>query len=274
MNRELPRSALGDVTNQVSKRGFSFISNSDAKSAVDFDKDESFRSAKKECTRADDSQKENNATECEIKETCPPGVRQNAAPTSSIVDVVSNAELAHAIPLGENAPDVIVETEEDERTDLALVDGNDVSHDNLDSSKDEYLDCSRFFESQESKCGLEKTGDGFSSECMDMIKACPCSFCMKAACLWSDLHYQDIKGRIAAIKKSQKEATILVNRNSKDAARNFEKVSNLESDLMGRWKSLFVHMEDIFIREGTQLEASLSTLKEVIYNCKTDTEKN
>lgn len=60
-----------------------------------------------------------------------------------------------------------------------------------------------------------------------------------------------------AIKKSQKEATILVNRNSKDAARNFEKVSNLESDLTGRWKSLFVHMEDIFIREGTQLVSRL-----------------
>ncbi|XP_076928002.1 uncharacterized protein LOC143591793 [Bidens hawaiensis] len=268
MSRELPRSALGDVTNQVLKRGFSFISNSDVKSGVDFKKDESFRPAKKQCTR-----KENNGeevTECEIKETCPPGVRQNAAPTS----LFSDAELGHGIPLGENGPDVIVETQEDERTDLALVDGNDVSLDNLDSSKDEYLDCSRFFESQESKCGLEKCADGFSSECMDMIKACPCSFCIKAACLWSDLHYQDIKGRIAAIKKSQKEATILVNRNSKDVARNFEKVSNLESDLTGRWKSLFVHMEDIFIREGTQLEASLSTLKEVIDNCKTGTEKN
>ncbi|KAI3762587.1 hypothetical protein L1987_53021 [Smallanthus sonchifolius] len=298
MSEEIFRSALGDVTNQVGKREFSLISTSVIKPGDDCKKDECIHFAKKECRRVDSSKKENidsvSKIACEIKEPCPPGVRENANSTSSSAvkagDVVGECcqlpQLVHAIP-----SDVIIE---DETTDSAVLpqieskgvaednlgmdDGNDISLDNFDSSKDENLDCSRFPESQESKCGLEscigQKGDGFSSACMDMIKACPCSFCVKAACLWSDLHYQDIKGRIPAIKKSQKEAAILVNRNSRDVARNFGKFSNLESDLTGRWKSLFLHMEDIFVQEGTQLETSLSTLKEIINNCKTDSEKN
>ncbi|GKD47182.1 hypothetical protein Tco_1271827 [Tanacetum coccineum] len=67
--------------------------------------------------------------------------------------------------------------------------------------KDEFLDRSRFPKSQESRCGFEKCvgqkGDGVSSVCMDMIKECPCSSCIKAAYLWSDLLYQDTKVRIA-----------------------------------------------------------------------------
>ncbi|KAK9070238.1 hypothetical protein SSX86_010638 [Deinandra increscens subsp. villosa] len=350
-----PRSALGDVTNQVGKRGFSLISGDDCK------KDEGIPFAKKECRKIDISHKENNVKEtvdcvlrphsyseisslngdvkdsvskivCEIKGSCPPGVRQNVTPTSSSIagDLVSDSfqpvELVHVIPSDENGNNVVVDDEEDERTDsevmpeialkgtgennLGMDDGNDVSVDNLDSSKDEFLDGSRLLESQESKCGFERCneqkGDGLSSVCMDMIKACSCSFCMKAAYLWSDLHYQDVKGRITAIKKSQKEAAILVNRNSRDVASNFEKFSNLESDLTGRWKSLFLHMEDIFVREGTQLvsrrhlllasifvlkilvgscsydefetsfdlERSLSTLKELLDDCKTDSAKN
>ncbi|XP_010523358.1 PREDICTED: uncharacterized protein LOC104801720 [Tarenaya hassleriana] len=39
----------------------------------------------------------------------------------------------------------------------------------------------------------------------DMLKSCTCSFCLKAAYIWSDLHYQDIKGRLSVLKKSQKE---------------------------------------------------------------------
>ncbi|KAI3776588.1 hypothetical protein L1987_46374 [Smallanthus sonchifolius] len=283
MSEEIPRSALGDVTNQVGKREFSLISTSGIKPG-----DECIHFAKKECRRVDSSKKENidsvSKIAGEIKEPCPPDVRENAKSTSSSAvkagDVVGECcqppQLVYAIP-----SDVIVE---DETTDSAIIpqieskgvaednlgmdDGNDVSLDNFDSSKDENLDCSRFPESQESKCGLEscigQKGDRFSRACMDMIKACPCSFCVKdyvvllhnsAACLWSDLHYQDIKGRIAAIKKSQKEAAILVNRNSRDVATNFEKFSNMESDLTGRWKLLFLHMEDIFVREGTQLAA-------------------
>ncbi|KAL8199614.1 hypothetical protein R6Q57_013182 [Mikania cordata] len=319
-----PRSALGDVTNQIGKRGFSLISTSGVKSGDDCKKDECIHFVKKECRRVDYFKKEKKNEEiagcilrphsnnqissskgdsrdgiskiaCEIKVLRPPDARQNVTSTSSAgvdaIDVVGDSsqhtQLVHPIHLDDNGPDGIVETEEDERADSAVIppfkskeigetslgmdDGNDVSLDNLDSSKDGDLDFSRFLESQESKCGLEKdivqTGDGLSSTCMDMIKACSCSFCMKAAYLWSDLLYQDLKGRIAASKKSQKEANILVNRNSRDIARNTEKFSNLESDLTGRWKSLFLHMEDIFVREGNQLDRSLSTLKELIDDC-------
>nr|XP_043618495.1 uncharacterized protein LOC122590225 [Erigeron canadensis] len=161
---------------------------------------------------------------------------------------------------------------------------NDVSVGDLESSKDEFLDVSRFPESQESICGLEKCigqkgGDGSSSLSVDLIKSCPCSFCTKAAYIWSDLHYQDMKGRIAAVKKSQKEAFILAHQNSRDVAAgrygqgNFGNYSNLESDLSGRWKSLFLHMQDIFVHESNQLETNLSTLKELRDDCKTDLER-
>ncbi|KAI3669280.1 hypothetical protein L6452_40509 [Arctium lappa] len=328
-----PRSALGDVTNQVGKRGFSFISTSTgAKSGDGYKKDEGFQFAKKECLRVDNYKKENfhkEITECvlrthsrikgnmvdsiskityEAKEPCTSDVRKNA--TSSIAVKTGNAvrESCTSTPMIPTStsdrlgPHVIIETnEDDERSDSAFVPENasnekvensfgmdddddaNPSLENLELSKDEYLDCSRLPESQESRCGLERCigqkGDGFSNMCMDLIKACPCSFCMKAAYIWSDLHYQDIKGRIAAIKKSQKETSILVNQNSRDGAKgkygqgSFEKFSNLESDLTGRWMSLFLHMEDIFVREGSQLERSLSTLKELRDNCKTDSEK-
>lgn len=127
---------------------------------------------------------------------------------------------------------------------------------NTDSNKDEY------FESQESRCcGVD--GDG------DLMKTCRCSFCIKAGNLLSDLHYQDIKGRIAVINKSQKEASIFVNRDARSA-----QISNLDSDLTGRWKSLFLHMEDMFLREAAQLEKSLSTLKELTDNCNTHSKIN
>ncbi|KAK1441388.1 hypothetical protein QVD17_07238 [Tagetes erecta] len=317
MSRETPsdgayktRSALEDVTNQPGKRGFCLISSSDVQSG-----DEGFHFAKKECHRADNFNKENNNDEiaecvlrphsysvinsmkenisdniskilCEIKMSCPPGVRQNA--NDVVSDSYQPTHLVQTIPLDESGSDVIVE---DERTDSAVIpqiasnetvennlgvnDGNDASLDILDSSKDEYLD---WPESQESKCGFDscigQKGDGLSSAGIDMIKACSCSVCTKAVCIWSDLHYQDIKGRIAAIKKSQKEAAVLVNRNRRDVARNLEKFSNLESDLAGRWTSLFLHMAEIFVREGTQLEKNLSTLKEIIDDCKTGLEKN
>ncbi|KAI6692053.1 hypothetical protein NL676_019763 [Syzygium grande] len=55
-------------------------------------------------------------------------------------------------------------------------------------------------------------GNGSDNLCAeeDLLKSCSCSFCLKAAHMWSDLHYQDIKGRIAAVGKSRKEAGTLV----------------------------------------------------------------
>ncbi|EEF29244.1 hypothetical protein RCOM_0662170 [Ricinus communis] len=77
----------------------------------------------------------------------------------------------------------------------------------------------------------------------DLLKACSCSFCLKAAYIWSDLHYQDIKGRIS------------------------------ESDLTAQWRSLFHHMEDIFAHECNQLQDGFVALKDLRENCKTDLER-
>ncbi|PON55009.1 DNA-directed RNA polymerase subunit beta [Parasponia andersonii] len=93
----------------------------------------------------------------------------------------------------------------------------------------------------------------------DFLKACSCSFCLKAAYIWSDLQYQDIKGRIAALKKSQKEANTLVHKSFTEKETDIHgqgnpiKLSRLESDLTGQWRSLFCHMEDILVHESNQL---------------------
>ncbi|WCJ31852.1 hypothetical protein M5689_013304 [Euphorbia peplus] len=118
-----------------------------------------------------------------------------------------------------------------------------------------------------------------SGDAADLLKACNCSFCMKAAYIWSDLHYQDIKGRLGALKKSQKEASILANKYAREkqtelhSLGNFTKSSNLESNLTAQWKSLFHHMEDIFVHESNQLQAGYVTLKDLRENCKTDLER-
>lgn len=63
-----------------------------------------------------------------------------------------------------------------------------------------------------------------------------------------------------ALKKSQKEANVLVQRSLRSQGieqhhgqGNTNRISKLESDLMGQWRSLFLHMEDIFGRENSQL---------------------
>ncbi|XVE86754.1 hypothetical protein DITRI_Ditri18aG0059100 [Diplodiscus trichospermus] len=117
---------------------------------------------------------------------------------------------------------------------------------------------SRSFELE--RCvGLKNDGCGNLKAGFDMLKACSCHFCLKAAYIWSDLHYQDIKGRIAVLKKSQKEASILAQKSCKgkqtDIHRqgNANKSSKLESGLTSQWRSLFLNMEDIFVHESNQL---------------------
>ncbi|KAI8029888.1 hypothetical protein LOK49_LG01G02353 [Camellia lanceoleosa] len=161
---------------------------------------------------------------------------------------------------------------------------NDIIQNDL-RGKNGSVECSILPESQgsgsfelENCIGLKGDGISNSSANVDSIKACSCSFCLKAAYILSDLHYQDMKGRIAALKKSQKEASIMVQRSCRDkgvdkhSQGNCPKYSKLESNLMGQWKSLFLHMEDIFVREGSQLETSLLALKDLRENCKTELE--
>lgn len=145
--------------------------------------------------------------------------------------------------------------------------------DNLVMSQSGSVDLARLPESPESRVKLEtctgtqtcEDNSGLSAS-IESIKACSCTFCTKAAYMWLDLHYQDTKGRISAIKKSQREASLLVERSGKaeelqkeGPEKNIE-AANLESSLMGHWKSLFKHMEHIFQHEADQLEGSLVTL--------------
>ncbi|CAK7334593.1 unnamed protein product [Dovyalis caffra] len=119
----------------------------------------------------------------------------------------------------------------------------------------------------------------------DMLKTCSCSFCLKA------------------LRKSHKEAGILVNKYSRGKQTDIHsqvnsiKSSKLESDLNDQWKSLFRHMEDTFASESSQLvsvkftalldyishdgkldpcpwfQAGYVTLKDLRDNCKMDLER-
>ncbi|XP_019177563.1 PREDICTED: uncharacterized protein LOC109172762 [Ipomoea nil] len=163
--------------------------------------------------------------------------------------------------------------------------GEEHGAENLVISQSGSIDYSRFLESQESqvepeKCTELKAIDGCSEPVIgiDSTKTCPCSFCTKAAYMWLDLHYQDAKGRIAALKKSQKEASILVERSSKGKAPqkygtvHNSDVSNLELSLWGQWRSLFLHMENIYECEISQLESSLLSLTDLKERCKAELE--
>ncbi|XP_062098894.1 LOW QUALITY PROTEIN: uncharacterized protein LOC133804763 [Humulus lupulus] len=124
---------------------------------------------------------------------------------------------------------------------------------------------------------LKGDGSGNTDVNEEFLKACSCSFCLKAAYIWADLQYQDIKGRISALKKSQKEANTLVHKSCTEEASIHGrgspiKSSSLESDLSGQWRSLFCHMEDILIQESNQLQASFLSLKDLRENCKMDLE--
>ncbi|KAJ0242067.1 DNA-directed RNA polymerase subunit beta [Hirschfeldia incana] len=116
-------------------------------------------------------------------------------------------------------------------------------------------------------------------EADDELKSCSCSFCLKAAYIWSDLHYQDIKGRLSVLKKSQKEASSLIRRNGKGrptdvyGSENSNHSTNVEFDVMGQWTSLFLNMEGILARESSHLQDSFVTMKELRENCKIDLER-
>ncbi|XP_050283160.1 uncharacterized protein LOC126723617 [Quercus robur] len=152
---------------------------------------------------------------------------------------------------------------------------------NLTSSNYGSIESSRLPKSHGSKIhklerctGLKGDGCANLNAGDNILKGCSCSFCLTASYIWSDLHYQDIKGRISVLKKSQKEASILVQRLKETGThgQGNSKSLNLESDLTSQWKSLFIRMEDIFVHESNQLHASFNTLKDLRENCKMDLE--
>ncbi|WOG97366.1 hypothetical protein DCAR_0416706 [Daucus carota subsp. sativus] len=320
------RSALGDVTNLVGKRGLSEISGGD------FEDRKKGKSVKQVCLEVENVGKKESLAEGGVNKdrgkevldclgVCPgadepnskfisevPKLLKNDFLHGGVEDInrnvadVSRESCVSGIPKptspavldsvdvgGDPAKDEGVGSQGEQSTTVfeqfdTDVDENELGDENLDSGKSESVDYLRFPESQESRsCGLERCvgfkGDGLSDSPVgiDLIKACTCSFCTKAAYIWSDLHYQDIKGRLAALKKSQKEANILAERSTKIRAANIHgqetpDVSELQSSLRGQWRSLFAHMEEIFGQESSQLESNLYTLKDLRDNCKTELE--
>lgn len=183
---------------------------------------------------------------------------------------------------GENGEEIVP-------TDRAVESGdkNVCAVDNLGSPKCGTVQMATISASHDSQflglkpCSVHK-GDGGANSATDAvdIKSCTCNFCSKAAYIWSDLHYQDAKGRLSAIKKSQKEVKTIIQKISglEDTVvrgqHQSEESSKLELSLVNQWKSLFVQMQNIYAEESSQLESSFGTLKDLRENCKNDLELN
>ncbi|MED6122548.1 hypothetical protein PIB30_040790 [Stylosanthes scabra] len=126
------------------------------------------------------------------------------------------------------------------------------------------------------RCSALKGASGANSsvDSVDLLKQCTCSFCSKAAYIWSDLHYQDVKGRLSALKKSQKEASTTLQRFSDlkeklvHDPQSTTESSKLELTLMEQWKSLFVHMGNTFAQETKQLESKFEELRDLRESCR------
>lgn len=73
----------------------------------------------------------------------------------------------------------------------------------------------------------------------------------------------------AVLKKSQKEANSLIQRNGKEkptdihGSENSNNSTNTESDLMGQLTSLFLNMEGILARESSHLVSSSGLLYQI-----------
>ncbi|URE45620.1 hypothetical protein MUK42_25149 [Musa troglodytarum] len=119
------------------------------------------------------------------------------------------------------------------------------------------------------------------SNCIEISmpeKSCKCSFCLKAAYMWADLHYQDARGRLAALKKSKRLARTLEvrscsnNHNIKAIQQSTKRSSELEFELTQQWRSLFLRTENTLVLETAQLHANFLRLKELREICKRDLE--
>ncbi|KAA3475600.1 Kielin/chordin-like protein [Gossypium australe] len=267
------RSILGDITNRSVKRGFSSISDN-----VGFNSKEeaSYRFTKQVCL-GENSIQENPKT---------PQFEPNPN-TSSTCGGETDTSKEGLVPVNEKVSEVIERfdlSDSDDRldqgegikqargtlNDSCRNDSKDLGVGRLASSEGgcvEWLrlpkSSSQGFRSFElERCvGLKNDGSNLNAGA-DMLKACSCSFCLKAAYIWSDLHYQDTKGRIAVLKRSQKEASILVQKSCSGKETDIQNLGNpnksskLESDLTSQWRSLFLNMEDIFVHESNQLIAN------------------
>lgn len=269
------RPALTDVTNRPRKRPFSSISDAgdDPKGVENL--------VKKKCElqfgAADTHNKEKGKTPCLNLPFC---TNVEDGPSNNIREEDSNLLRQNSLAFGDNNQERIacgfsqrknhcIQSSDDVVDKL----GSAVGLPTISASHD-----SRFLGLE--RCAALK-GDSDANSALgagDILKNCTCSFCSKAAYILSELHYQDVKGRLSVLKKSQKEASMMVQKFSgvKETVlsdqQNSSEPSKLELSLMDQWKSLFVHMDNIFAQECSHLESNFETLKNLRDSCKTDLE--
>ncbi|CAN6478129.1 unnamed protein product [Victoria cruziana] len=119
----------------------------------------------------------------------------------------------------------------------------------------------------------------------DTAGNCSCSFCRKAAYMWSDLNYHDVRGRLSVLKKSVANFSSLLGGNFfNDLSSASHKQTyafssspepgkrNLEAHLIHQWRSLFVQTEKALSSEIMQLQSNLQKLKELREDCGKDLE--
>lgn len=117
-------------------------------------------------------------------------------------------------------------------------------------------------------------GDGGLEESC-ATKSCTCSFCLKAAFMWADLHYLDARSRLGALKKSIKFARSLEakrqgNEYPFNAGVYSKRAAEMGFELSQQQRSLFLHTENALVRESAQLHSAVVKLKDLRENCKTD----
>ncbi|KAE8671530.1 Acyl-CoA oxidase 2 isoform 1 [Hibiscus syriacus] len=284
------RPVLCDVTNRSVKRGFSSISE---KLGFNSKADADSQLAKQVRVGAENFIKQKSETprfepNAKLLPTCSGDIDTSKEDLVSVNDKTSESKEGFELSDGEDT----LEGESVAEVGRTLNENSrnaakDLGVGRLASSKGGCIEWSRlpnsFSQSSKSfeleRCVGLKNDGRTNLDANGMLKACFCSICLKAAYILSDLHYQDLKGRISVLKKSQKEARILVQKSSKGNQAeisdqgNAGKSSKLESDLTSQWRSLFLNMEDIFVTEGNQLQSSYTALKDLRENCKIDLER-
>lgn len=81
-----------------------------------------------------------------------------------------------------------------------------------------------------------------------------------------------MKGLLAGLKKSHKDASILAEKASRSKGKEIPRMGfpepKLEHDLTAQWRLLFYHMEEMFAQESKVLENRLLPLKDMRGKCK------
>ncbi|KAL0842862.1 hypothetical protein Bca101_016107 [Brassica carinata] len=270
------RPALRNLTNLQKKRGASSISSDSLEKSGD-DGCSRVEFSKRLCVVVDDLVKQNGSSSSSSSDSkCS---SEEKASRDAVVEVSSgNAKPLKEIYFEPGDRDGARELNTDEGLALTLLSS---SSSNAEVRK-ELGRCQNMRSFEMSRCSnanKEEEHVGVTMGDDDLIKSCSCSFCLKAAYIWSDLHYQDIKGRLSALKKSQKVASNLIQRNDKEKPTDLHALVNsvgaakLESDLMGQWRSLFLSMGDILAHESNHLQNSFTTMKDLREDCKIDLER-